>query len=105
MNNSEIQVEEFLNTVETILKRIFEVDNLWIPLSLETTLVYGIGTECLDLSSIDFVELIVQIEELYDITYEFDIEINSIRDLYNYIVDSKSIIECNTYERLKDEEN
>ena len=105
MNNSEIQVEEFLNTVETILKEIFEVDNLWVPLSLETTLGYGVGTESLDLSSIDFVELIVQIEELYDITYEFDVEISTIRDLYNYIVDSKSNIACNTNERLKNEPN
>lgn len=96
MNNTAIQVEEFLISIETILKKIFEVDSLWMPLSLETSLGYGVGTESLDLSSIDFVELIVQIEELYDITFEFDVEISTIQDLYDYILNSKSIIECNT---------
>ena len=85
MNNTAIQVEEFLISIETILKKIFEVDSLWMPLSLETSLGYGVGTESLDLSSIDFVELIVQIEELYDITFEFDVEISTIQDLYEVI--------------------
>ena len=86
MNDTTIQVEEFLIDVETILKNIFEVDSLWMPLSLEISLGYGVGTENLDLASIDFVELIVQIEESYDITYEFDVEIITIQDLYNLSV-------------------
>lgn len=93
MKNNVISVDEFLITVESILKKIFEIDSLWIPLSLDTSLGYGVGTESLDLSSIDFVELIVQIEELFDITFEFDIEVSTIQDLYNYILNGKPNLE------------
>ncbi len=93
MDNNVVQVEDFLIDIESILKKIFEVDNLWMPITLNTHLGYGVGTDSLDLSSIDFVELIVRVEELYDITFEFDIEINTIQDLYDYLLDSKRIVD------------
>ena len=86
MNNAALSTKSFLESVEDILKEVLGVSELWIELTMDTLLTYGVGQESLDLSSIDFVELIVKIENLYNITFEFDVTINSLQDLYDYII-------------------
>ena len=86
MNNSILSTKSFLECVEDILKEVLGVSELWTELTMDTLLIYGVGQEGLDLSSIDFVELIVKIENLYNITFEFDVTINSLQDLYDYII-------------------
>lgn len=86
MNDAALSTKSFLESVEDILKEVLGVSKLWIELTMDTLLTYGVGQESLDLSSIDFVELIVKIENLYNITFEFDVTINSLQDLYDYII-------------------
>lgn len=86
MNDAALSTKSFLESVEDILKEVLGVSELWIELTMDTLLTYGVGQESLDLSSIDFVELIVKIENLYNITFEFDVTINSLQDLYDYII-------------------
>ena len=96
MNDTALSTKSFLGSVEDILKEVLGVSELWFGLTMDTLLTYGVGQESLDLSSIDFVELIVKIENLYNITFEFDAIINSLQDLYDYIVRKQ---ECNSNDR------
>ena len=86
MNNAVVSTKSFLESVEDILKEVLEVSQLWTELTMDTLLIYGVDQNSLDLSSIDFVELIVKIENIYNITFEFDVTINSLQDLYDYII-------------------
>lgn len=93
MNDVVLSTKSFLESVEDILKEVLGVSELWFELTMDTLLTYGVGQESLDLSSIDFVDLIVKIENLYNITFEFDVTINSLQDLYAYIIRE---LECNS---------
>lgn len=85
MNDAILNTKSFLETVEVVLKEVLGVSKLWGELTMDTLLTYGAGRDSLDLSSIDFVSLIVKIEDLFDITFEFDATVNSLQDLYDYI--------------------
>ena len=100
MNDAVVSTKRFLESVEDILKEVLDVSELWNELTMDTLLTYGVGQESLDLSSIDFVELIVKIENLYNITFEFDVTINSLQDLYDYIIRA---LECNSGDRSNEE--
>ena len=93
MNDVALSTKSFLESVEDILKDVLGVSELWIELTMDTLLTYGVGQKSLDLSSIDFVELIVKMENIYNITFEFDVTINSLQDLYDYIIRE---LECNS---------
>ena len=95
MNDTVLSAQSFLESVKDILKEVFGVSELWTELTMDTLVIYGVGQESLDLSSIDFVELIVKIENLYNITFEFDVTINSLQDLYDYIIRE---LDCNSSE-------
>lgn len=86
MNNAILSENAFLESVEDILKEVLGLSKLWKELTMDTLLVYSVGQDSLDLSSIDFVDMIVSIENQYNITFEFDFDIKSLRDLYDYIV-------------------
>lgn len=92
MNDAVLSADRFLETIENILKEVLGLTELWNKLTMDTLLVYGVGQDSLDLSSIDFVQLIVKVEDQYNITFEFDVTINSLQDLYNYVVRE---LECN----------
>lgn len=100
MNDVALSTKRFLKSVEDILKEVLGVSELWIELTMDTLLIYGVGQESLDLSSIDFVELIVKIENLYNITFEFDVTINSLQDLYDYIIRE---LECNSDDEINEQ--
>ena len=66
MNDVALSTKSFLESVEDILKDVLGVSELWIELTMDTLLTYGVGQKSLDLSSIDFVELIVKMENIYN---------------------------------------
>lgn len=81
-----ITVHEFLKTVESILQSVLEVDKIAVPITMETELVGNVGKDSLSLSSIDYVDFLVCIENEYDIVYDFDTRIYTLRDMYDYVM-------------------
>lgn len=77
--------EEFLKKTKELLARAISVDELNIPIDLETDLVNGVGENSLPLSSIDYVDFLVMVETEYDIVYDFDTTIYTLGDLYRYV--------------------
>lgn len=98
MNINEISPKHFLLSFKEILKKVLGLTDLQRDITMETSLVYGVGKDSLDLSSIDFVDLIIVIENYYDVVFEFDATIKTIQDLYDYVVKAKN-------ERAEDENN
>lgn len=80
---------EFLESMRKILVRILNVEKITIPINFETKLVDGVGEDGIDLSSIDYVSFLIDIENKYDIVYDFDIQIYTLGDIYNYIQEYK----------------
>lgn len=78
-------VEKFLEIVTQLLLETLQIEKTNIPITLKTDLVSGIGMDSLSLSSIDYVDFIIKIEEEFDITFDFNTVIYSVGDLYNYI--------------------
>jgi len=76
----------FLKEIELMLKTVLEVDELDFPLTFETNLVSGVGTNTLNLSSIDYVDFLVCVENAFDIIYDFDVTLYTIEDIYNYVI-------------------
>ena len=72
MNNEKLSQEFFLKSIEDILKEILGITELWVNLTMDTSLVFGVGENGVDLASIDFVDLIVKVENEYNVTFEFD---------------------------------
>lgn len=83
--NKTNNVEKFLEIVTQLLLETLQIEKTNIPITLNTDLVSGIGMDSLALSSIDYVDFIIKIEEEFDITFDFNTVIYSVGDLYNYI--------------------
>lgn len=84
--DKQVDKKTFLKEIETILKKVLEIDELNFPLTFDTSLVSGVGMNTLNLSSIDYVDFLVCVETAYNIIYDFDIALYTIGDIYNYIV-------------------
>lgn len=78
MNKDEILVE-----LEKIFKKITRNDDLSI--TEKTTIGGSIGKDILQISSINFVEAIIEIEESFNIIIDFDMPLDSIGDIVNLI--------------------
>lgn len=68
-----------------ILADVLEIAEDEISLDVDTRLVGGLVANGIELSSIDYVEFMVKIEEEFNIVYEFDTQINTVSDLISYI--------------------
>ena len=79
----------FLKNMESILKNTLGEDTLSVQIDMNTNLVNGIGTNCLNLSSIDYVYFIVDVENLYDMAFDFDAQVFTLNDVYEYIKNYK----------------
>ncbi len=78
MNRKEIVIE-----LEKIFKKVTENNELSIS---EKTLIGGsIGNDILQISSIDFVQAIVEIEERFNIVIDFDLPLSSVEDIITLI--------------------
>ena len=100
MNYKALSTKNFLESVEDILKEVLGISELWTELTMDTLFIYGVAQPSLDLSSIDYVDFIVKIENLYNITFEFDVTINSLQDLYDYILRG---LECNSSDGINEQ--
>lgn len=74
-----------LKKLEKILSRIMEEEELKSPISEETILISEDRTNGIILSSIDYVEFLVDVEKEFDIVYDFDVVFHTIGDLLEYI--------------------
>lgn len=81
----QIEVTSFLEKMREILSKVLCEECLEIPISLDTYLINGVGMNGLDLSSIDYVDFLVSVENEYDIIYDFSARIYTVGDIYNYI--------------------
>ena len=80
-----LEVISFLENMSNILAKILCVDKLDVPVTLETRLVNGVGVNDIELASIDYVDFLLYVEKEYDIVYDFETQIHTIGDVYNYI--------------------
>ena len=95
----QLDVKLFLEKVSSILGQILQGGNeLEVPITLETSLVNGVGINDIDLSSIDYVRLLVIIEEEYDIIYDFMTVVYTVGDIYDYINNYKKKESAEKYE-------
>lgn len=75
--------EEIIIELEKIFKKVTGNNELSIS---EKTLIGGsIGNDILQISSIDFVQAIVEIEDRFNIIIDFDLPISSVEDIITLI--------------------
>ncbi len=90
----QLDVKLFLEKVSSILGQILQGGNeLEVPITLETSLVNGVG-----INDIDYVRLLVIIEEEYDIIYDFTTVVYTVGDIYDYINNYKKKESAEKYE-------
>ncbi len=77
--------QEMVSEVAEILSNVLEMDKDNINISEDTKLVGGISEEDIGLSSIDYVEFLVGIEEHFNVAFDFDMRINTISELIDFI--------------------
>lgn len=85
MDRRELEIIPFLENMSSILAKILCVDKFDVPVTLKTRLVNGVGENDLELASIDYVQFLVRVEEEYGIICDFETQIYTIEDVYNYI--------------------
>lgn len=71
-----------LNQIEII---IFEETNKKISLSEDHILIGSIGNNQIALSSIEFVKIIVRLESQFNVAIDFDVKLNTVKDIIDYI--------------------
>ncbi len=84
----QLEKDVFLEKMNTILSSIIGITDL-STVTFETNLVSGVGVNDVDLSSIDYVKFLAEIEEEYNIVFDFETVMHNISDIYNYIQDYK----------------
>lgn len=80
-----LDVNQFLAKTSEILAKTLCVEKIEVPITLDTRIINGVGANDLELSSIDYVDFLMQIEEEYDIVYGFETIIYTVGDIYNYV--------------------
>lgn len=79
--------EEVFNRLENIFTEVMDDDTIHLK---ETTIISGgIGDDILPISSIDFVQVVVEAEEEFGIIIDFDIPIETVGDFINIILSSQ----------------
>lgn len=74
-----------LEEIKVILAKVLECDEAEIDIDTNTKLFAEDSENNLGLSSIDYVEFMVEIEERFNIVYDFDTKISSVGELLEYI--------------------
>lgn len=88
--NEEIKTSYFLEQVKIALQKTLCIDNLNMDITLDTHLVNGVGANGLSLSSIDYIEFLVLMEDQFDISFGFDTAIFTVQDIYDFVLKYKS---------------
>lgn len=86
---NKMDTQEFMKKIKGILLSVLNAageDGEDFELSMDTKLISGLGTESVELSSIDYVDFLVRVEAEYDVYFDFGTVIYSIQDLYDYII-------------------
>lgn len=78
-----------LEKIEDALHKVLEVESLDVDIRDDINLVGGISFGNLGLSSIDYVEFIILMEDEFNIVFDFDVRINSISEMVDYIKNEK----------------
>lgn len=86
----DIELPDFLEKIKGLLLSVLNIDDLGFELAMDTKLISGLGTNNLALSSIDYVDFLVCIENEYNIVFDFNVRIYTVRDIYDYIIAYKT---------------
>ena len=73
----------YIKKISKLISEVLEDENN-IEVNMETHLIGVVNENDLGLSSIDYVELIVKVEQEFDVIYDFDVQLNTVGDLINY---------------------
>lgn len=82
---------DILEELKEILSEILEVEKNEISdlVTEECTLVGGIDND-LGISSIDYIELLVSVEEKFNVVFDFELRLATIGDMIDVILKEKS---------------
>ena len=75
----------FLSKMKNIIQNVLETDKLETGITMDTLIVHGTGENSFDLSSIDYVDLMVLFEREFDIELDFTVQFYSVKDMYQYL--------------------
>ena len=76
--------DEFSIIVTDIINQILD-DDIGFIVKRGSNLITGFGENSIALSSIDYVDLLVNLENRFDIYFDFDVKIETVGDIYEYI--------------------
>lgn len=79
---------ELLMEIKEILMEVMEVEECdydKYKINRETYLVNKVGVEQINLSSLDFVRFIVEIENKYGVFYDFEEDLTTVGNVIDYI--------------------
>lgn len=71
--------------IKKALADVMEMNPAEIKIDENTMLIGGLEINSLGISSMDFVEFLVRIEEIFGIVFDFKVRINTIGELISYI--------------------
>lgn len=84
--NINVNKDEFINDMSKMIANVLCMNSIDMNITFDTKLVNGIGDNDIELSSIDYVEFLVNIENKYNIEFDFNVKIYTIGDVYNYLI-------------------
>ncbi len=93
-----VESSEFLERVKNILLDILSVDDIGMDISMDTELVSSLGENSIPLSSIDYVDFLVCVENAYDVIFEYEARFYTLQDVYDYILMKHKQLEENANE-------
>lgn len=97
--NNYVDTSEFLQKTSLVLSKVLCMEELGFDITMNTKLVNGVGQNDFDLSSIDYADFIILMEEEFDFEFDFFVQIHTVGEMYSYIFSKEeSKVNC-------DEEN
>lgn len=82
-----MEKKEILQIIRSFIIEIIKLND--VNITEESTLIGSVGEFAVGLSSIEFVKLIIQLESFFKIAIDFDVKLNTVGDIINYIIESK----------------
>lgn len=81
--------EEVFHEIKNIIKEVSNRESLGITedfeITRDTVLIGHVGESQLKISSIDYIEIIVKIEEQFDIEFDFEVKLMTVGDWIDFV--------------------
>ena len=89
MDNMSTERAKIIETLQEIFIEITKDSS--IVLYEDTVLIGSIGEHLLRVSSLEFVQIVVEAEDRFNVIIDFDVPINSVSDFVNVIISGQNI--------------